>query len=59
LNCSVINSVDKLHVPNSNSNGIGISNLKRRLALLYPQKYELTINNGVDFFETILKINLQ
>jgi len=24
LNCSVINSVDKLHVPNSNSNGIGI-----------------------------------
>jgi hypothetical protein len=29
------------------------------LALLYPQKYELTINNGVDFFETILKINLQ
>jgi hypothetical protein len=59
LNCSVINSVDKLHVPNSNSNGIGILNLKRRLALLYPQKYELTINNGVDFFETILKINLQ
>ena len=59
LNCSVINSVDKLHVPNSNSNGIGISNLKRRLALLYPQKYEFTINNGVDFFETILKINLQ
>ena len=41
-----------------NSNGIGIVNLKRRLELLYTQKYELTTNIGNDFYETNLIIDL-
>ena len=36
--------------------GIGITNAKRRLALLYPQKHELTINNNDDLYEVILKL---
>ncbi len=41
-----------------NSNGIGIANLKRRLELLYPKKYELVTNIGHDFYETNLTIGL-
>jgi LytS/YehU family sensor histidine kinase len=43
---------------NKESNGIGIANLKRRLALLYAEKYELTTNIGNDFYETNLVIKL-
>ena len=42
----------------TNSNGIGIVNLKRRLALLYPQKYELTTNIENNLYETNLMIDL-
>jgi LytS/YehU family sensor histidine kinase len=42
----------------ANSNGIGIANLKRRLELLYPQKYKLTTNMENDFYETNLSIDL-
>ncbi|MGE5106892.1 MAG: sensor histidine kinase [Sphingobacteriales bacterium] len=42
----------------ANSNGIGIVNLKRRLELLYPQKYKLTTNMDNDFYETNLTIDL-
>jgi two-component system LytT family sensor kinase len=41
-----------------NSNGIGISNLKRRLELLYSKKYQLTSNTGVDIYEANLIIDL-
>ena len=42
----------------ANSNGIGIVNLKRRLELLYPQKYKLTTRMEADFYETNLTIDL-
>jgi two-component system, LytTR family, sensor kinase len=42
-----------------NSNGIGISNLKRRLELLYKDKFELTANNDEAFYETHLNIDLK
>jgi two-component system, LytTR family, sensor kinase len=42
----------------SESNGIGITNLKRRLELLYPDKYKLTVNKEKEFYETCLTINL-
>jgi len=38
--------------------GIGIANAKRRLALLYPQKHELIINDSDNFYEVILKLKL-
>lgn len=42
----------------NNSNGIGITNLKRRLELLYPNKYQLTANIEKDSYETNLIIDL-
>jgi two-component system LytT family sensor kinase len=38
--------------------GIGIANLRRRLELLYNHKYELTVNNDYDCYETSLTIDL-
>lgn len=43
---------------NKNSNGIGISNLKRRLELLYNNKYVLTTHQDDDYYETVLNINM-
>jgi sensor histidine kinase YesM len=40
------------------SNGIGITNLKRRLELLYNNKYQLTTNVEDTFYETHLNIDL-
>ena len=42
----------------NNSNGIGISNLKRRLELLYNNKYELIVHAENTFYETQLNIHL-
>ena len=43
---------------NSNSKGIGISNFKRRLELLYPNKCSFTIKNKEGLYETHLTIDL-
>jgi LytS/YehU family sensor histidine kinase len=37
--------------------GIGIQNVKRRLALLYPDRHELKIINGEETFLVVLSIN--
>jgi LytS/YehU family sensor histidine kinase len=41
-----------------NANGIGITNLKRRLELLYPEKYKLTSNTENEFYESNLILDL-
>jgi len=46
------------NVMDTNSNGIGLANLKRRLELLYAGKYELTTNMENDSYETSLIIDL-
>ncbi len=38
--------------------GIGLSNARRRLALLYPEKHELQISEGENNFRVDLKINI-
>ena len=59
LKSSVTNTKEmQYNMPGTNSGGIGISNLKRRLALLYPGKYELSINNNAAIYETHLNIDL-
>lgn len=39
--------------------GIGISNVKRRLELLYPSRYDLKINDEEKFYEAQLTLQLQ
>ena len=38
--------------------GIGITNVKRRLELLYPDKYSLDINNNDKFYEVNLNLSI-
>ncbi|MDP2540732.1 hypothetical protein CSC81_04120 [Tenacibaculum discolor] len=40
----------------TNSKGIGLQNLKRRLSLLYKQQHELNIDITNNFYKTLLKI---
>ena len=59
LHSSFMNTKELPQAGNTkNSNGIGISNLKRRLELLYNNKFELTTNMDIAFYETHLKIDL-
>jgi len=54
----VVNGVSELDVSKDNSSGIGISNVKRRLAILYPGKHELHIVNENNSFTIDLSIYL-
>lgn len=59
LYSSIINTKE-LQEPSTvkDANGIGITNLKRRLELLYPDKYDFTSTNSNDLYVTNLNINL-
>jgi LytS/YehU family sensor histidine kinase len=46
-------------VENDNFRGLGLENVKRRLELLYPGKYELTINDTEDTYTAVLQLPLQ
>jgi len=59
LNCSIKNTIDSANTGSTkDSGGIGIANLKRRLELLYKNKYNLTANTDGEMYETHLKIDL-
>jgi two-component system LytT family sensor kinase len=45
-------------LPVHSQGGIGITNLKRRLELLYPGKYVFASDKGLEYYETNLSINL-
>lgn len=55
----VVFSIENNFDPNEQtpSNGIGLKNLKRRLALLYTQQHELTIEKTSNTYKTTLKIS--
>ncbi|MDO9254663.1 MAG: histidine kinase [Bacteroidales bacterium] len=44
------------HIPNEESGGFGLENIKRRLGLLYPDKHELKINKSEEKFKIELII---
>jgi LytS/YehU family sensor histidine kinase len=56
LKCKIVNSKN-VFVPVS-ENGIGIQNVKKRLAFLYPDKHELKIFDEGEFFVISLLIEL-
>lgn len=52
LKCKIVNSKNELIA--AHRHGIGIENVKKRLAFLYPGKHELRLNDEGDFFVVAL-----
>ena len=50
-------TVDEV-VQDPHSSGVGLQNLRRRLALLYPNKHHFEIMDGISTFTVVLKIDL-
>lgn len=57
LTLHIRNSFDNLITPNP-TGGIGLNNVKRRLSLLYPNRYELNMKKENNYFIIDLTINL-
>lgn len=55
----VKNTVPAAHLSKTEGNGIGLENLKRRLHLLYPNKYQLNIEMNNQFYTAQLKLTLK
>ena len=59
LNLKVKNTISNLKNGTDKKNsGIGLDNVKRRLKLVYPNRYDLSINSDNKFFYIDLKIEL-
>lgn len=58
--CNVRNTTERLAtvVSIAEEGGIGLTNLKRRLALLYPDRHELTIENHESYYNVKLTLTL-
>jgi two-component system sensor histidine kinase LytS len=56
----VKNSIDPDDVPkvNTSKGGLGLTNVKQRLDLIYPQQYKLTTTKETEYFEVNLEIDL-
>jgi hypothetical protein len=59
LTFKVYNHKVKIRPDPSSQHGVGISNTKTRLQLLYPFKHELTITNTEKDFTVLLTLNMQ
>jgi LytS/YehU family sensor histidine kinase len=57
LKCKVVNSKNE-YVP-FHENGVGINNVKQRLELLYPGKYDLKLVDEGDFFVVSVMLELK
>ena len=56
LNFSVFNTTENRH--GSVNGGIGLTNVKRRLEILYPNKHDLIIHKEKEYFNVCLQIDL-
>ncbi|WP_163326250.1 sensor histidine kinase [Draconibacterium mangrovi] len=60
LTLKAVNSIPKIKDQEEDENqGIGLSNVKRRLDLIYPDKHELEFKSDDKLFEVLLKIYLE
>ncbi|RYY10442.1 MAG: histidine kinase [Chitinophagaceae bacterium] len=55
----VRNDVINDHKPIEEKSGVGLSNVKKRLDLIYPGKHQLTLQNDLKSFEVNLTIDLK
>ncbi|MFN0035650.1 MAG: sensor histidine kinase [Saprospiraceae bacterium] len=58
LSFTVKNTVDADYDTQGNANGIGLRNVQRQLALIYPDQHQLSTNRENGFFTAHLKIDL-
>ncbi|MDB5015094.1 MAG: hypothetical protein JWQ25_3296 [Daejeonella sp.] len=54
----VVNSISPIDNGSEKSSGIGLSNVKRRLILLYPNRHQIKISNSDNIFTVEIKIKL-
>lgn len=59
MNMKLVNGKSTLQEKAGQGQGIGISNVRQRLELLYPGKHELNITDDTDVFIVNLKIGLE
>ena len=59
MNMKLVNGKAPDYQPPIAAGGIGISNVRRRLELLYPEKHLLTINDEEEVFIVNLKLQLE
>jgi two-component system, LytTR family, sensor histidine kinase AlgZ len=57
MRCKIVNSKNEMTL--EKRNGIGIQNVQKRLAYLYPDKHELKINDEGNFFVVSLMLELK
>lgn len=59
LEMYLVNSYDKTYLPDKKAGGIGLENVRRRLAILYPEeKHHLTLSQGTKTYTVNLTIVL-
>ena len=58
LRCKIVNSKNEFIAHHTNGNGIGITNVKKRLALMYPNNHELKMHDEGNFFVVSLLVKL-
>jgi two-component system, LytTR family, sensor histidine kinase AlgZ len=58
LRCKIVNSKNEYMPYHTNGNGIGIQNVKKRLALMYPDSFELKMHDEGNFFVVSFYIKL-
>jgi hypothetical protein len=58
VRCKIANSKNEFIVHHTNGNGIGVTNVRKRLALMYPNSHELKMHDEGNFFVVSLLVKL-